>query len=253
MYRLNQRLAALAATLLLTVVVADVAHGQIYCGGTWTAACGSGTVLTASEAGGIRLQFLNLPDALGHGGGDASRSVITEIYIRFTDLTGNALEDGSGNLFNPLMTHFQGDGPVGASEWGVTRRPNNRHDFFGGHGSTEWSVGIGSVANNNLCGGLIAAAADPADALPNKCQDDYHRRVIAEFNFANAETPVGDIQWDFMLHVNRVCIDENDTECEESDWAHVPGPITTVLVGSGLLGLGGVGWFRRRRKVIDDV
>ncbi len=246
MQKIPKGLATLATVLGLTALVATAAQGQIYCGGTWTAACASGTV--TAESGHIRFVFTNVPDALGLGGGDASNSVITDIYIRFTDQAGNALVDADGNYYDPVLNSFEGVG--GDSDWVISRRPPGNKPFFT-QGSYDWSIGLASVATNKLCGGLVAESYDP-DALPNKCNDDFHTKLVFEIDFSGTPTPVAEIRTDWRAQVQNICA-EGETECEYSDWAAVPEPITTVLVGSGLLGLGGAAWLRRRRRHIGDV
>jgi hypothetical protein len=256
MQKIPQRLATLAIALGLTTLVATVAQGQIYCGGTWTAACASGTVTRISETG-IQFVFVNDPDALGLGGGDATNSVITEIDIWFAGLDGAAIyQDGNTMPYYPGMT-FVGDG----ADWEITedgrhpKKPDKNKPWFNSR-SRDWSVGVSPMSDakgpgSGLCGGLIDDDAN-RDLLPTSCQDDFNTQITFTFSFEGANLSTSEIQWDWQAQIQNVCA-EGETECEYSDWAAVPEPITMVLVGSGLLGMGGAAWVRRRRRHIGDV
>jgi hypothetical protein len=267
-YRRIRRLAALAAALLLTVVIADSAYGQItYCGGTWAAACMSGTVTRVSETE-IQLVFMNVPNAFNLTDPDAGywdQSIVTEIHIYFAGPGGAPLHevgatnpDGSPRPFYPTMA-FSGDG---TTPWTVTEdgrhpsKPEKDEPWFNSR-SRDWSVGITPSANG-VCGGLIAAGAD-LDALPNSCPTEgFHTQFSVTFDFTGANYTTSQMLVDYQGQIQRGCSISLTAEGEclgedISDWADIPEPITTVLLGSGLLGVGGVGWLRRRRKGIEEV
>ncbi len=237
----------------LFTLVSD-ATAQVFCSISWTTACASVTVEVreGSEFDGtdrettapwvLIISVANVsenpiptPEHM-----DVESSVIRQLLFKVTDGDGVSrfptvdfwVTDENGNDWN---------------EWVITKD----QDF----------IKIGSAftqdVNNNdgSCRGIVSDMFNPDLPPMLPCGPGGDHRTLAVFYLGFTEIPL--IMEDFAAQLVNMdassCyfpeLDPADPYCE-SDWAVIPEPVTMVLVGTGLAG---VGLMRRRRRRGFDI
>ena len=136
----------------------------------------------------------------------------------------------TNSYLGKILLRFKGDVPNpvdvdvgdGTRSWSIYKNPT--------HLGLDWDVGIkkqGGAANAIAGGDLVYVDLfwDDESLVPN----------INSLDFAAVQIQNLDAAW---------CSEDG---CD-SQWAVVPEPVTMVLLGSGLVGVGGVAALRRRRR-----
>jgi hypothetical protein len=187
------------------------------------------------------------------GGVDATQSVLTRFMIRAETLAGDA-------AFAKETNFGVTSGGDWTDNWQLQQDQNARgykliagpgHELYGKY-TTEVQNRMGGV-DAGACLGIVPAGFD--DNYPGRTPclgDSPDHRGTATFSWYYDEDIVltniaAQIQ---NVHDPLTCTDPEDWGCA-SDWATVPEPITMVLLGTGLAGVGGASMLRRRRRGID--
>ncbi len=243
------RAAVAILAISLFTLVSD-ATAEVFCGTSWTNACASVTVevLPGSdfdETDALWVLVISVanvssnPDPLPDPFmGDVESSVIRQLLFRITD--------GDGTLRTPTQDFW------------VTYRENGTEVIWSG-----WELKkdgeftkIGATFTQDVtnddgsCRGIVTDlfAAD----LPCGRNGDF--RTLAVFHLAfDVELLVLEDWAAQLVNIDAPScheLDPADPYCE-SDWAVVPEPVTMVLVGTGLVGVGLMR--RRRRRGLDIV
>ena len=139
---------------------------------------------------------------------------------------------------------------------------------FNGNAITTWQTAktipnnvvgaeldLAATSKNGATNGLIGCTQQPPPGLYQTC---YPNGAYLELDFTTSTQfdltdPSATYGWHSQDVNGQTCsqwIDSNgnQTQSESGDCSVVPEPVTMVLLGSGLAGMGGVGLLRRRRK-----
>lgn len=194
----------------------------------------------------------NTTDWTGPGTGvgvGSESSVITKFYIRTTSAM-----SGQDLLASNLAS--QGETATGLQDWQAWQL-NKRNGGLG----FKWTQELDNVdADKGACSGIVTAFNAPY--LP--CNGSMDPRTEGIFTLYFSERPVLENIAAQIYNIDAPSCypslqgpnaGQNDPFCE-SEWAVVPEPITTMLLATGLAGMGGAGLLRRRRRkgleVVDD-
>jgi hypothetical protein len=202
--------------------------------------CASIRLETTPIAGGgtaVRMYVRNLQGTLGMD--NTGGSLITEVGV-----TGVSV--GATTLNPPVSGPVGSGSPAGywsvqTNNWGTVPKPIG--------GPVALNIGV----RNNV-GGILGC--DPSDANPS----DYFKTcgagsgwVVFDFTTANrwaATDPGVGVVWG----IRSAAVDGNSYQCRTGDAPGsehycevIPEPVTMVLLGTGLAGIGGVALYRRRR------
>ena len=224
----KKMLTGLAVGALLSLPASAVAETQ--CGSTVTSACAS--VSAAWDGHLLTITAYNVST------GDAGSSVLTRLLLRVSGASGASLSGVYGLMQNgdrlDLSAYYRipthGRPPqVGGGDWNldISTGGNDRN---------------GRGGNNGACLGII----NPAEASDLPCGPDGHHydQITFVIYFDQIHDPEL-LAWAFHAQ---------NLYDGASDWTtnpplSTPEPITLILVGSGLLG---VGLARRRKKYGED-
>ena len=252
------RAAVAILAISLFTIVSD-ATAEVFCGTSWTNACASVTVevrsgsefsQTDNDLWVLVISVMNV--SLNPPGPlpvpferDVESSVIRQLLFRITD--------GAGTLRTPTenfwVTYRENGTEVIWSGWELKR--DGEFTMIGATFTQDVTNDDGS------CLGIVADLSPddpPAANLPCGPNGDFS--TLAVFHLAFNAMPLELEDWAAQL-VNMdasSCYEpqrESDDPFCESDWAVVPEPVTMVLVGTGLVGVGLMR--RRRRRGLDIV
>lgn len=224
MRKITRSVVVLALLLLCTSVTAESQVAwELWCHSP-LAACATvstiGTVTkdilnpdgTTTTLHGIRLQVHYTPPS----DPNFTDSYLGKILLQFT-----------GDVSTPVDVEVA----ESAKLWTILKNPNQL--------SGDWDIGIMTAGGPGSGGGAYAIAIGEPTFVDLFWSDLALVPGIDDLVFAAAQIQNLDAAW---------CEEIGEDPGCDSQWAVVPEPVTMLLVGTGLAGVGGVAALRRRRR-----
>jgi hypothetical protein len=247
----------LAAAVVLFLPARAQAQWFEVCGSTWRNTCSvvraeaDKMMIDGQQRWVLRIYWKNIsPDIAGIEG---ENSVATRMLINVQDQEGNP-------LFSEQF-HSTTGGPLDGeqtdwADWRLTTKEKGGDPYaYPKIGWEGWTGEINNRGNNGDGGSCIGVVTPWSFELPcgnNKNKTPDHRELFVGVivyglaSDANLEPWLANVAVQHQRVYSADC-DASDPYCQ-SDWAVVPEPITMILVGTGLAGIGGVAALRRRRE-----
>jgi len=246
MKRLPIKSLALATALLLMLPARSDAQTFNICGSTWTGGCSSVTATAFQEGGVWKLRVVWENVSINEG----TESIATRMLINV-----RAASDPDRALFSTDLSTYSGleaDGVTPRDPWDIWSlddkggKEKNKLGFEGWTGEIQNRPPSGR-RDLGSCAGVVTTSIT---AFPCKPEKRDHKMLwvgIIAFG-ADYEPVLTNVAVQHQRIFSNTC-PSSDPYCE-SDWAVVPEPITMLLVGTGLAGIGTIAVLRRRRHAL---